>query len=79
MADKTTKHSDNVPGKYYVCAQCSACASCTGFAPDNFKMSDDMSHACVFKQPETPEEEAACVDAMSSCPNGAIGDDGATE
>jgi ferredoxin len=77
MADKTTKHADNVPGKYYVCDTCSACASCTAFAPNNFKLSDDMTHACVFKQPENEQEEAEAKEAMESCPSSAIGDDGA--
>ena len=31
----------------------------------------------VYKQPETPEEEALCKEAMEGCPVEAIGPDGA--
>ena len=30
----------------------------------------------VYKQPETPEEEVLCKDAMDNCPVEAIGNDG---
>jgi hypothetical protein len=33
-------------------------------------------HSFVFKQPQTPEEESACMEAMGNCPVEAIGDDG---
>ena len=31
----------------------------------------------VYKQPETPDEEAQCREALEQCPVEAIGDDGA--
>ncbi len=76
MADKTKKHPENVPGKYYTDENCTACQLCVSTAPDNFKMTDDDDHAYVYKQPETPEEEEACKEAMEGCPDEAIGDDG---
>lgn len=77
MADLSSKLSDNVAGKYYVDANCSACQVCVSVAPDNFKMSDDESHAFVYKQPDGSGEMDACEDAMKGCPEEAIGADGA--
>ncbi|MFH1760408.1 MAG: ferredoxin [bacterium] len=76
MANKDAKVKENVAGKYYCDDSCSACAVCSDEAPNNFKMTDDESYAYVYKQPENDEEEAACRDAMESCPEEAIGDDG---
>ncbi|MCE5300932.1 MAG: ferredoxin [Spirochaetia bacterium] len=76
MANKASKVAENVPGKYYVDDQCIACGVCEGSAPENFKMNDDGSHACVFKQPANDAEESACKEAMGSCPTNSIGDDG---
>jgi len=33
-------------------------------------------HSFVYKQPESPEEEALCKEAMEGCPVEAIGSDG---
>lgn len=76
MADKNSKVEGNVAGKYYVDETCIACGVCENEAPDNFKLSDDGSHAYVFKQPENSEETARCEDAKASCPVDAIGNDG---
>ena len=46
-------------------------------APANFKRNDDGGHSYVYKQPESPEEEAVCKEAMEGCPVEAIGSDGA--
>jgi ferredoxin len=35
-----------------------------------------MGHAFVIKQPETPEEEELCIEAMEGCPVESIGSDG---
>ncbi len=77
MADSSDKVAENVPGKYYVDANCSACMVCCDTAPDNFKMTDDEEHAYVCKQPANADEEALCEEAMESCPEETIGDDGA--
>ena len=76
MADKNNKWHDNVPGKFYVDKECILCSVCSDAAPNNFRMSDDEDHDMVFKQPESPEEEAQAYEAMENCPVEAIGDDG---
>ncbi len=76
MADKSAKQPDSIPGKFYVDENCSACQVCVSTAPDNFEMTDDDDHARVFKQPNNDDELEACMEAMDSCPDEAIGDDG---
>ena len=76
MADSSAKQPDNVAGKYYVDSNCSACQVCVSVAPDNFKMNDGEDHALVFKQPANAAEADACEQAMSGCPEEAIGNDG---
>jgi len=40
------------------------------------KRNDDGGHSFVYKQPESPDEEALCKEAMEGCPVEAIGSDG---
>jgi ferredoxin len=75
MADAANKYSDNVEGKFFVDDQCIDCDLCRETAPANFKRNDDGGHSYVYKQPETPEEEALCQEAMDGCPVEAIGND----
>src|SRR6266702_5491309 len=77
MADVSNKYPENVPGKYYVDEQCIDCDLCRETAPANFKRNDDGGHSYVYKQAESPEEEALCKEAMEGCPVEAIGNDGA--
>jgi ferredoxin len=77
MADATNKYPENVAGKFYVDEQCIDCDLCRETAPANFKRNDDGGHSYVYKQPESPEEEALCKEAMEGCPVEAIGDNGA--
>jgi ferredoxin len=76
MASKENAYPDNVPGKYYCDDSCIDCDVCRQTAPDNFGHNEDDGHAFVVKQPETPDEEELCEEAMSSCPVEAIGNDG---
>jgi len=76
MADKDDKVAGQPDGKYYVDAQCIDCDLCRETAPDNFTRNDEEGFSYVSKQPETPEEDALCKDAMDNCPVEAIGDDG---
>ncbi len=76
MASKENKWPDNVEGKYYVDDQCIDCDLCRETAPDNFRRNEDGGYSYVYKQPETPEEEDNCQQAMEGCPVDAIGDDG---
>ncbi|MGA8660479.1 MAG: ferredoxin [Chthoniobacterales bacterium] len=76
MADVANKYPENAPGRYYVDDQCIDCDLCRQTAPKNFKRDEESGHSFVFKQPQTPEEEAQCEEAMGGCPVEAIGDDG---
>jgi ferredoxin len=76
MADKKSKWPSNVPGKFYVDAQCIACDACVVEAPHFFSMNKNEGHAFVMKQPKTPHEIGLCVEALNSCPVEAIGNDG---
>jgi ferredoxin len=76
MADRDDKVTKNVAGKYYVDTACSFCESCIELAPENFAAYDEGQYAYVKKQPENETEEARCREALESCPEEAIGDDG---
>lgn len=76
MADPTDKHDGNTTGRFYVDKKCIACDACCTTAPGNFMMNEDDGHAYVAKQPENPEEEKYCQQAMEGCPVEAIGNDG---
>jgi ferredoxin len=76
MADVANKYPENAAGKFYVDEQCIDCDLCRETAPANFKRNDDGGHSYVYKQPESPEEEALCKEAMEGCPVEAIGNDG---
>ena len=77
MADVANRYPENTTGKYYVDNQCIDCDLCRETAPDNFKRNDDGGYSFVYKQPESPEEEARCKEAKEGCPVEAIGDNGA--
>ena len=74
MANKAEKWKDNVAGKFYVDQQCIDCDLCRETAPANFTRNDDGGHSFVYKQPESPDEEALCKEAKEGCPVEAIGD-----
>ncbi|GIL16764.1 MAG: ferredoxin [Oligoflexia bacterium] len=76
MADKSQKWDENTAGKFYVDKTCIACDACVLAAPKNFKMNEEDGHAYVSVQPQSPEEEAACQEAIEGCPVEAIGSDG---
>jgi ferredoxin len=76
MAELESKYEDNVRGRYFVDDQCIDCDLCRETASDNFKRNEDEGYSYVYKQPETEEEEALCVEALAGCPVEAIGDCG---
>ncbi|CAG0970447.1 Ferredoxin-1 [Gammaproteobacteria bacterium] len=76
MANKDDRYSDNSAGKFYVDTQCIDCDVCRVTAPNNFARQEEKGYSFVTKQPDTPEEEAQCQEAMDSCPVEAIGNDG---
>jgi ferredoxin len=75
MAEVINKYPQNASGRFYVDDQCIDCDLCRETAPANFARNDDGGHSYVYKQPESPEEEAQCKEAMDGCPVEAIGDD----
>ena len=79
MAEQANKVPDNRPGTFYVDRECIDCDLCREVAPDNFERNEDEGYSYVYKQPETDPEQAACREALESCPVEAIGDDGAAE
>ncbi len=76
MADIKDKLPENVSGRYYCDDQCIDCDVCRDTAPANFTRQDENGYSYVYKQPETPEEERLCEEALMACPVEAIGDDG---
>ena len=76
MAEVANKYPENVAGTFYVDDQCIDCDLCRETAPANFTRNDDGGHSYVHKQPESPEEEALCKEAMEGCPVEAIGSNG---
>lgn len=76
MADVANRYPENVPGRFYVDDQCIDCDLCRQTAPMNFTRDGESGHSFVFKQPQMPEEESQCQEAMQNCPVEAIGDDG---
>ena len=76
MANKADKWKDNAAGKFYVDQQCIDCDLCRETAPKNFTRNGDGTYSYVFKQPDTPEEEDQCQQAMEGCPVEAIGNNG---
>ncbi len=76
MANPQSKTKGNIPGAYYVDTECIACDACILAAEKHFKIHlSEPSYAYVCRQPETPEEEEACQEALESCPVEAIGKD----
>jgi ferredoxin len=71
-----TRMADNVAGKFYVGNQCLDCDLCRETAPANFTRNDEGGYSYVKKQPETPEELAACREAMEGCCTETIFSDG---
>jgi ferredoxin len=76
MIDPLKKYSENVPGIYYVNSDCIECDLCRETAPKNFRRKEPEGYFYVFKQPETPAEEALCRESMSGCPVEAIWNNG---
>ena len=80
MSQKVNKHPLNTSGRYYVDYDC--CVNheiCVYNAPDNIRIDRENYGAYFFKQPDSPEEEEQCREALKECPMEAIRDDGETE
>lgn len=51
---------------------CIGCGLCAERAPENFAIPSGSRIARVSKQPETFEEEQACLEATDYCPMGGL-------
>ncbi len=51
---------------------CIGCGLCSERAPENLEIPTGASLAQVLKQPETSEEEEACLEASDFCPMGGL-------
>ncbi len=51
---------------------CIGCGLCSNRAPENLEIPTGTALARVFKQPESSEEEEACLEARDYCPMGGI-------
>ena len=76
LDDFKLRFPENVAGKFYVSNQCLDCDLCRETSPENFARNDAGGYSYVKKQPETPEEEARCREAMGGCCTETIYDDG---
>ncbi len=47
---------------------CIGCGLCAERAPENLEIRTHTCTARVFKQPQTPEQEQACIEARDYCP-----------
>ncbi len=75
MANFQDRYPLNVPGKYYIDAQCTDCDLCRECAPSCITRDDRFGHSYVFKQPETEEEIAMVQSGVFGCPTEGVGED----
>ena len=76
MADFAFRYPLNVPGKFYIDAQCTDCDFCRECAPNNVTRDDRTGYSYVFKQPENEDEVASIMEGVEGCPTEAVGSDG---
>ena len=60
------------PAGYHVNHRCIGCCICSAIAPRNFRSNHERGSDYVYKQPNGPEEERLCAEAMDICPVEAI-------
>jgi ferredoxin len=77
MASRSKQVPENVPGPFFVDTSCVDCAVCLDLAPEVFKRLGRKRLVYVARQPSTPDQLGRCAEALSACPVGAIGRDGA--
>jgi ferredoxin len=75
MAEQTKRLPINVPGRWYVDANCIDCDLCRETAPTVFRRDEENGTSVVFHQPGTEEEWQLAAEAMEGCPVEAIGND----
>ncbi|KAA0212563.1 ferredoxin [bacterium] len=77
MPDPQNRVAFNVPGRWYIDASCVNCGLCPAEVPDVFRETPDGISSYVWRQPQSPQGEAACEDMAGRCPTNSIGNDGA--
>ena len=77
MANPTDRLPENVPGRYYVDADCIACDQCREMAPALIGRRPYSSQSYIQRQPASPDELALIEEALGACPISAIGNVGA--
>lgn len=73
MSDPADAWPENVPGRFYVDRSCIDCDLCRTTAPDNFRRSP-LGYSYLGVQPEGPQQERDCRQALADCPVEAIGE-----
>jgi glyoxylase-like metal-dependent hydrolase (beta-lactamase superfamily II)/ferredoxin len=71
MADAKKRAAENVAGEFFVDSTCIDCDQCREIAPHTF--GDAVGQACVQLQPASGGTRRAALQALLSCPVGAIG------
>lgn len=66
----------NAWGRFYVTDECNGCGRCAECAGANFERSDDGTYFYVIQQPYDELEEQAMLEAMNTCTEACIQDDG---
>jgi len=73
MATLSKRLDLNVPGSFFVDSTCIDCSTCNWMAPETFKGSTSYSY--VHTQPNADKDIQRALQALTSCPVGAIGCD----
>jgi len=71
MADRTKQVPENIPGEFFVDSTCIDCDTCRQIAPATF--AEAAAYSFVHRQPETPGEVRAALQALVACPTASIG------
>jgi glyoxylase-like metal-dependent hydrolase (beta-lactamase superfamily II)/ferredoxin len=71
MAAIRLRRPENTEGDFFVDSTCIDCDQCRQIAPSNFGSAGDQS--AVYRQPATPAETHASLEALVTCPVGSIG------
>jgi glyoxylase-like metal-dependent hydrolase (beta-lactamase superfamily II)/ferredoxin len=71
VASQKLRRPENAPGDFYVDETCIDCDLCRQIAPASFARAGEQS--AVFRQPATPKEEYAALEAVVTCPTASIG------
>ena len=65
-------HTETNPFLFSVSDHCISCDTCSKVAPDHFCLDNPNNPAIVFSQPKNKAQSNVCIQALESCPVGAI-------